>query len=130
MTATDNTNEAVTQYRVLIMRPGEKPEPSVIRLPADHVSPRYYARLRDAVEAVTGGPMEHVTVFTSFAGEEPHYTDMFVHEMGHLLGMPINDRATAIYRNNVMVHEVPTPVADDLPAIAGPAILFEKKVWR
>lgn len=115
-------------FRVRIMRPGERPEEAVVRLP-ETTSARYYSRLREAVEAVTGGPMEHVTVFTSFDGEEPRYRDMFVHETGHLLGMPINDMATVVYRNNVMVHEVPTPVMNDLPNIVGPAVLFAKKVW-
>lgn len=114
---------------VIIMRPGEKIEPAAIWLPKQD-APGYFGRLKDAVEAITGGPFEHVTVFDDFdGGDEFRYLDMFVHERGQLLGMPINERATVIYRQNVLIHEVPPPAASDLPDIAGPAVLFRDRVW-
>lgn len=117
------------EIRVRIMRPGEPEEQAVVRLP-EQTSPRYYGTLRDAVEAVTGGPMEFVRVFCAFNNDENYrYRDMFVHEMGQLLHLPYNEKATEIYRNNVLMHEVPAPSPGDLPTIVGSAILFEKTVW-
>jgi hypothetical protein len=115
---------------ILILMPGRKPEPAVVHLPTDTVSPRYYPALRQQVEAIVGDPMERVNVFADFnGGREFRYLDMFVNESGHLQGMQRNERATEIYRNNVMVHERVAPPAETLPWIAGPAVLFPKRVW-
>jgi hypothetical protein len=117
------------EVRVRIMRPGEPDEQAVVRLP-EQTSPRYYSMLKESVEAVVGGPMERVNVFADFdGGEDYRYTDMFVHEMGQLLYLPRNEPATVLYRNNVLIHEVPAPSPEDLPTIAGAAILFERRVW-
>lgn len=119
-----------TEIPILILMPGKKPESAICRLPADHISPRYYAALRRQVEAITGDPMEHVNVFTDFnGGNDFRYLDMFVNETGHLNGMRRNERATAIYRNNIMVHEPVPPPRETLPWIAGPAVLFSQRVW-
>jgi hypothetical protein len=78
-----------------------------------------------------GGDPEHVRVFTYFAeGEPDRYLDMFVDELGGPKGLPRNDRATVIYRNNVLVHapaEYPDPEA--MPMIYGTAVLFARRVW-
>lgn len=115
------------EVRILwVDRPEER---SVIRLP-ETSTPRFYSALRDAVEAIVSRPFEHVRVFTSFEpGGEPGYTCMFVNENGHLVGLARNEVATQVYRNNVLVHEVPPPSPEDLPWIAGPAVLFKRRVW-
>jgi hypothetical protein len=58
---------------------------------------------------------------------------MFVSEYGHMRlttreRLPINDRATAIYRNNWMT-QYPDTDPETLPNIAGIAILFYRTVW-
>jgi hypothetical protein len=70
-----------------------------------------------------GGDLEHVNVF-----HDGRYTDMFVDEIGMLKGLPRNEAATAIYRNNTLVH-VPGTNPESLPAIYGTAVLFNRKVW-
>jgi len=67
---------------------------------------------------------EHVTVW-----HDGKYTDMFVDEMGALVPLPVNLRASAVYRANVMAHQRPTPVEAELPFIYGVAVLFHRKVW-
>jgi len=115
---------------ILILMPGKKPETAICRLPTESQSARYHHELKRQVEAITGDPMEHVNVFADFeGGRDFRYLDMFVNEMGHIEGMQRNERATAIYRNNVMVHEAVAPPAETLPWIAGPAVLFSKRVW-
>jgi hypothetical protein len=116
---------------IMILIPGKRfGEKAVCRLPRDTTTRRYYEELKRQVEAITGDPMEHVNVFTDFGGgREYRYLDMFVNEAGHLQGMQRNERATEIYRNNVMVHEPFPPPAETLPWIAGPAVLFSERVW-
>jgi hypothetical protein len=116
----------------LAIFPGRRePERCVAHLP-DFSSPRFWPRLREVVEAVTGEPCEHVYVFWDYPGDEHCcYRDLFVNEMGHVRQMPRNELATAIYRNNVLVHEpMGYPVPEALPWIAGPAVLFRERVWR
>lgn len=67
--------------------------------------------------------LEHVTVLHD--GER---RDMFVDEMGMLVGLPINVEATKIYRCNALKHN-PSGNPDDLPFIYGPAVLFGRRVW-
>lgn len=54
--------------------------------------------------------------------------DMFVDDMGALVGLPVNRKATAIYRANWMLHH-PSDDPDALPSIYGPAVLFGRRVW-
>lgn len=70
---------------------------------------------------------EHVNVF--WKGK---YTDMFVNEIGMILKLPVNKKATEIYRNNVVYHEKITDplIINGMPKIYGPAILLSEKVWR
>jgi hypothetical protein len=67
---------------------------------------------------------EHVNVF--WTGQ---YLDMFVDEMSALKGLPRNDKATKIYLNNMRTHDPENPALIDPPAIYGPAVLFDAKVW-
>jgi hypothetical protein len=96
----------------------------------ENVSPRFHPALREYLEPILKGRAEHVRVFWDFYETgTPRYLDLFVHECGALLEFPVNHRATAIYRNNVLQHEVPPPDTSELPAIHGNAVLFSKRVW-
>ena len=72
------------------------------------------------------GPLEHVTVL-----HDGKRADMFVDEMGHVRmdgPKPRNDVATGLYRANWMAqHRGQDP--EDLPFIAGNAVLFDRIVW-
>ena len=73
--------------------------------------------------------MEHVNVLADFTGGlKFDWADMFVDELGHPKGLPRNEAATMIYRRNALLnHGVTDP--ESLPWIAGPAVLFRRKVW-
>ena len=75
-------------------------------------------------------PIEHVTVFWSFDGEEPRYLDAFVCENGIIVGLPVNRKATEIYRNNVRVHDPAEYDPARMSVIVGTMVLFEEKVWK
>ena len=66
---------------------------------------------------------ERVTVFW-----EQGYCEMYVDEIGQIKGLPLNPRATEIYRNNIMVHEPGRHVATDLPTVAGDVVLFDRRI--
>ena len=73
---------------------------------------------------------EHVRVW-----HQGRYLDMFVDETGALEGLPVNERATAIYHANVLEHDPDGPDAQeirngDAPMIYGDAVLFLEPVWR
>lgn len=54
--------------------------------------------------------------------------DMFVGSMSAADGLPVNKRATSIYRNNwLTAHRGDDP--EGLPAIHGTAVLFSRRVW-
>ena len=85
------------------------------------------AQLKAIVEPIVGSPMEHVTVLDPAADD---YRDLFVDELGHIRPggpKPRNEAATAIYRHNWLTHEGGDP--EDLPDIAGAAVLFDRVVW-
>jgi hypothetical protein len=81
-------------------------------------------QIRTAIEPIVGEPMEHVRVLDPASDE---YRDMFVDESGHGRLKPRNEAATAIYRNNWLTQE--GGEEDDLPWIAGTAIVFDRIVW-
>jgi hypothetical protein len=86
-----------------------------------------FAQIKAVVEPIVGSPLEHVRVLDPEAGE---YRDMFVDELGHIRAggpKPRNEVATAIYRHNWLKHEGGEP--EDLPWIAGTAIVFDRIVW-
>jgi hypothetical protein len=75
-----------------------------------------------------GEPLEHVSVL-----HDGRPADMFVSELGHRAlttrgPLPINGRATIIYRHYWMTR-FPETDAKGLPTIAGTAILFSRRVW-
>lgn len=67
--------------------------------------------------------MERVNVFWNGM-----YTDMFVGEFSAKRGLPVNIKATEIYRNNMLTH-VEGTIADEMPMIYGTAVLFSRRVW-
>jgi hypothetical protein len=86
--------------------------------------------LHQLLDPIVGKPgWEHVYVLADFRGGENFKpADMFVNEMGHQLGLPHNKAATQIYRRNAIMNQGATP--EELANIVGPAVLFEKRVWR
>lgn len=113
--------EIDTSYQII--PPGDAAAPQVtVRWPK---KPGYQL-IKALVEPHLGGePMEHVTVLCR--GKR---SDMFVSELGRLqlttrAPLPRNERATAIYRTNW--HPGTDP--ELLPWIAGPAVLFFRRVW-
>lgn len=72
---------------------------------------------------IGGGHIEHVAVL-----HDGKRRDMFVDDEGRVKGMPRNDRATAIYRTNWITRH-PDCDPETLPWIAGPAVLFTRRVW-
>lgn len=114
-------------YVVMVIPVDAIPYVAVWTLPKQE-SGRFKA-LKSHVEQVTGDPMEHVTVFADYSGgTEYTYLDMFVNELGHERGLEVNVLATALYHNNVRVHQ-PELLAD-APFVVGPAVLFEERVWQ
>jgi hypothetical protein len=53
---------------------------------------------------------------------------MFVDEDGHGRERPRNEAATTIYRAN-WLRQHPGVDPETLPWIAGPAVLFDRRVW-
>lgn len=117
---------------LIVYRPAGPPEFRTIDLPDPGDQGAFYGRLYEAIRGYVGTPYEHVNVFYDFNGDgRACYRDMFVNENGHILGMPRNELATVIYRNNVLAHSAPGQFnAEELPWIAGPAVLFRDRVWR
>jgi hypothetical protein len=106
--------------QVTIMRPDTDAEVREIDLPAD---PGFYKLDALLLPLLNGCDLEHVAVLHN--GER---ADMFVDETGSLKGLPRNEAATAVYRNNWLTQH-PKKSPEALPAIYGPAILFSKRVW-
>lgn len=89
-----------------------------------------YDRIAKLIEPLLGEkePLEHVTVLY-----EGRRADMFVSEYGHMTlthrePLPINDRATEIYRA-AWLSRHPKDDPATLPSIAGVAVLFTRIVW-
>lgn len=66
---------------------------------------------------------EHVTVL-----HDGEVTDLFVDEIGQIKGLPRNEEATRIYRNNWMTQH-PDQDPESLPDIVGPAVLVSRRIW-
>lgn len=106
---------------ITIMRPGAPEEVRPVEQLADDPG---YPALKAIVEPfLDGGDLEHVTVL-----HDGKRTDMFVDECGSLKGLPRNEPATSIYRNNWLTQH-PKEDPESLPAIYGPAVLFSRRVW-
>jgi hypothetical protein len=91
--------------------------------------------IRALVEPIVGGPLEHVRVLDPARAEADEvsrddYRDMFVDELGHVrtVAKARNHAATAIYRGNWLRAEGGDP--EDLPWIAGDAVVFDRIIWR
>lgn len=54
--------------------------------------------------------------------------DLFVDESGLDKRLPRNEKATAIYRHNVLTQE-PGTDPESLPYVVGDAVLFSRRVW-
>src|ERR1700733_9894802 len=67
--------------------------------------------------------LEHVSVLHN--GKR---VDMFVDEEGRVKGLPRNEAATAIYRNNWLTQH-PGTDPESLAFIVGTAVLFDRIVW-
>lgn len=103
-----------------IMRPGVAPEVQDVDLPDNPGYHRLDALLRPLLD---GHDLEHVTVL-----HDGQRADMFVDELSAVKGLPRNEAATAIYRNNWLTQH-PKEDPESLPPIFGAAILFSKRVW-
>jgi hypothetical protein len=85
-----------------------------------------YDDLRTMVEPHLGGArLMHVRVLCPLLGT---WTDMFVDELGALRRLPRNDAATRIYRNGFLSMR-PDDDPEQLPYIAGKAVVFMRPVW-
>ncbi len=65
---------------------------------------------------------EHVSVL-----HNDRHHDMFVDETGQMKNLPLNEAATAIYRNYSIKKRGAD--AEDLPTIVGTAVLFHRRIW-
>jgi len=107
--------------RYLVFTPGKaEPEERFAELESD---PGFYP-LRDLINPIVGGNLEHVSVLYA---DKPR--DMFVHDSGLIEGFLRNDAATAIYRAN-WLKRYPKTDPETLHIIAGTAVLFpDRQVW-
>jgi hypothetical protein len=114
------------ETKLLIMAPDQPNERRTFELP---MNPSY-DELSDLVRLLLGcEDFEHVSVLSDFAGGLAFKrADMFVDEHGHAKGLPRNEAATIIYRRNALLHQSVLD-AETLDWIAGPAVLFERRVW-
>lgn len=112
--------------KVTVYRVDQEPEEMEFNLaPEPH-----YHHLKSVIEPALGGGgnpgvlfFERVRVFI-----DGKYTDMFVIENSAQGEYPLNQAATDIYRNNALTHD-PSVKAEDMPAVYGPAVLFDRPVW-
>jgi hypothetical protein len=114
------------ETRILLMRPGEPNATRTFELPE---WPGYH-ELNELMQLLIGCEnLEHVTVLADFAGGLAFKrADMFVDEIGHQKRLARNEAATIIYRRNALLNQgVKDP--EELSWIAGPAVLFERRVW-
>jgi hypothetical protein len=120
----------LTKY--LIMRPELPHETREV-----HDWPREpgYDRIASLLEEFfPGGRFEQVSVWADFAGGT-HYgaLDMFVDGEGLIKNLPRNEAATAIYRRAALMGKsrLPAPPSDpeQMSFIAGPAVLFSRRIW-
>lgn len=121
----------VLRTRILVMRPDAPHETRAVELPGtgEGFAESTYQALKQIVEPIVGHPLEHVTVLADFAGGfEFKRADMFVNEYGHEAMLPRNEAATKIYRRNALLNQGYSD-PEELPWIAGPAVLFEHIVW-
>lgn len=91
-------------------------------------SPRY-EEMRQLISGhLDGATIERVSVLWGWKDREPARLDMFVDAAFQRRGLATNALATRIYRNNTLTQH-PHTVPDQLPYIAGPAVLFSRRIW-
>ena len=84
-----------------------------------------YDDIRAVVEPlIDNALLEHVSVL--FRDQR---ADMFVDDMGKTKNLAENPAATAIYRAAALKAN-PRLRAEEMPRIYGPAVVFERIVWR
>jgi hypothetical protein len=112
--------------RILIMRPDQPHESQEIDLPLEPGLGRLSNILTPLLD---GADLEHITVLADFSGGlKFKRADMFVDERGHHKGLEHNEAATSIYRRASLMRDS-KQIAEDLPHIVGPAVLFDRIVW-
>ena len=94
----------------ILFKPDGTEQHLAFDLPQD---PGFHALDRIIRPLIDGANLERVCVL--YHGQ---VTDMFVDDEGLLKGLPINEKASAIYNPRSFV-----------PAIFGPAVLFLRRVW-
>lgn len=83
-----------------------------------------YDILAKLIKPIVGGDFERVAIRHEGLSI---YTDMFVNDVGALIGLPRNEKATTFYHAN-MRHGGVLPTAND-PQIYGAAVVFHRPVW-
>ena len=115
--------------KAYVYRPGAA-APEVHELPDGDYSSVY----KQIKAWLDGGAPEHVSVLWLHPEKYINKrSDMFVDEVGQLKGLPRNDKATEIYRRATMLGRSAAPKPADpeeLPWIAGTAIVFDRIIWR
>jgi hypothetical protein len=114
----------MTRVEYHIIRASGEVSSSFCELPDD--AREAWRMVRDIVldEIGRDNKLEHVLVYW-----DGKYLDMFVDENGLAQGLPRNEFATRIYRNNIMTHE-PGVTAEELPFIVGDAVLLSERLWK
>lgn len=115
-----------TTYKIIF--PNDEIQDHFIAWPARPSWPE----IRDLIEPIVKGPLEHVTVLRpDFMGEENEIKasdarDMFVNEEGYLISPrpEFNPTATAIYLHLSVIRG-----KDYYHQILGPAVLFDRRIW-
>jgi hypothetical protein len=106
--------------KMIVMVPGAAPREAMGDLPDEPGLDELRTLL---TPLLNGGEMEHVSVL--YRGRA---ADMFADENGVEKRLARNEEATAHYRRCSMYLE-PEADPEQFPAIYGPAVLFERKVW-
>jgi hypothetical protein len=119
------------KLKILLMLPNK---PSETREVTFRAATPTYEELKAVVKPLLDGQdLECVRVLASLDNNPPYQVlHMFVGESSALDGLPRNEAATTHYRRATMLGLAPAPTPSDpeeIPAIYGPAVLFEKPVW-
>ena len=110
--------------KILVMRPDEPAETVGFKFDVGKPNPN---ELENVFAAIFGSAiLERVRVLADLDGGTDYtYLHMIVDVNGALKGLPRNEVATAIYRRNILHHEL----GYDPGAIYGPAVLFPPTVF-
>jgi hypothetical protein len=108
-----------TEY--LAIHPSGREDRFSARLPAE---PTYQQLVSVISPHFPNAEFEHVYVLWD---DKP--LDMFVDEQGQRKQLPLNPRATKIYRNNWMTQH-PDADPESLPTVVGLALLFSRRIWN